>query len=213
MAKKRKPRTSTETEPDNPTPLQIHKRDVETDADARAHTALRPTVQAAITLMDYNKAFGEMSINTLVDDLAKQCMSASDGDLARAEALLVSQAHTLDSIFHKMARAATHAEYLNQMEVNLRLALKAQSQCRATLETLAVIRNPPVVYAKQANVTSGPQQINNGVPSRARENENEQNKLLEEKNASEWLDTGKAATTSRDDSEMEAVGAVDRTQK
>lgn len=40
-----------------------------------------------------------------------------------------------------------------------RMALKAQNQCRMTLETLATIENPPVVFARQANVTTGPQQI------------------------------------------------------
>jgi hypothetical protein len=58
------------------------------------------------------------------------------------------------------------------------MALRAQSQCRATLETLAAIKNPPIVYARQANVTTGPQQINNGVASpRAREIENEQTRF------------------------------------
>jgi hypothetical protein len=45
----------------------------------------------------------------------------------------------------------------------MRLALKAQSQCRATLETLSAIKNPPVVFARQANITNGPQQVNNGT--------------------------------------------------
>jgi hypothetical protein len=41
------------------------------------------------------------------------------------------------------------------------MALRAQSQCRATLETLATVKNPPVVFAKQANIANGPQQVNN----------------------------------------------------
>jgi hypothetical protein len=45
----------------------------------------------------------------------------------------------------------------------LRLALKAQSQSRATVETLATVKNPPVVYAKQANFAAGAQQVNNGI--------------------------------------------------
>jgi hypothetical protein len=45
----------------------------------------------------------------------------------------------------------------------MRLALKAQSQCRATIETLAEIKNPqPVAFVQQADVAHGPQQINNG---------------------------------------------------
>ena len=85
-----------------------------------------------------------------------------------------------DAIFNELARRAAlnMAEYPNATEIYLRLALKAQSQCRATLETLAAIKNPPIVYARQANVTTGPQQVNNGmpVPSRAREIEIEQSK-------------------------------------
>jgi hypothetical protein len=32
---------------------------------------------------------------------------------------------------------------------------------RMTLESLATIKNPPVVYARQANIAHGPQQVNN----------------------------------------------------
>jgi hypothetical protein len=53
-------------------------------------------------------------------------------------------------------------------ESYFKMALKAQNQCRMTLETLSNIKNPPVVYAKQANIANGPQQVNNG-PTRARE--------------------------------------------
>lgn len=40
---------------------------------------------------------------------------------------------------------------------------KCSTQCRATLETLAEIKNPrPVVFVRQANIANGPQQVNNG---------------------------------------------------
>ena len=46
----------------------------------------------------------------------------------------------------------------------LRSDLKAQAQCRATLEALAEIKNPhPVAFVKQANISSGHQQVNNGM--------------------------------------------------
>jgi hypothetical protein len=38
----------------------------------------------------------------------------------------------------------------------MHLALKAQGQCRATLETLATIKSPPMVIARQANIAHGP---------------------------------------------------------
>ncbi len=91
--------------------------------------------------MNYNKEFGEMSINTLVADLGKLCELANNGDLSRAEALLTAQAHTLDAIFNNLGRrAALNAgEYMGACETYLRLALKAQSQCRATLEAMGAI--------------------------------------------------------------------------
>jgi len=62
--------------------------------------------------------------------------------------------------------------YVPVAEPYLRLALKAQSQSRASIESLAQIKNPPVVYARQAYLANGPQQVNNGVAApRAPENE------------------------------------------
>jgi len=76
--------------------------------------------------MEFNKGFGEMAINTLVTDLSKQCDLASEGDLARGEALLMAQAHTLDALFNNLARraAANIGEYMNAADTYLRLALE-----------------------------------------------------------------------------------------
>lgn len=55
---------------------------------------------------------------------------------------------------------------LAHYEVFLKLALRAQSQCRATLEILALIKHPqPVAIVKQANIAAGPQQVNNVQPA------------------------------------------------
>ena len=80
------------------------------------------------------------------------------------EAMLYGQAVTLETIFTSLARRATSQEYLKQFQAYLGLALKAQAQCRATLEALAEIKNPrPVAFVKQANISGGHQQVNNGV--------------------------------------------------
>jgi hypothetical protein len=80
--------------------------------------------------------------------------------------MLTSHAHTLDAIFHELiarARGEARAGHLQAAETYMRLALKSQSQCRTTVETLAEIKNPPnVAFVKQANIANGPQQINNG---------------------------------------------------
>ena len=43
----------------------------------------------------------------------------------------------------------------------MRLALKAQSQCRTTIETLTILKNPTTIFARQANIAQGSQQVNN----------------------------------------------------
>lgn len=158
------------------------------DADATqdraagmAKLVLLPSVKGASTIQNYSKGFGEVDFATLMEELITQVKAANEGDLKRAEAMLMVQAHTLDSIFNTLASRAIQSEYMSQLEPYLRLALKAQSQCRATLETLAAIKNPqPVAFVKQANIAHN-QQVNNGVaaPSPARESEKAPNELLE----------------------------------
>ena len=78
--------------------------------------------------------------------------------------MLVAQAHTLDAVFHEtLRRSSNHmtAGYLETAERYIKLGLKAQAQCRATLETLAKIKTPPTLFAQQANIAHGPQQVNN----------------------------------------------------
>jgi hypothetical protein len=66
----------------------------------------------------------------------------SDTPLLLAERILMSQAQSLNAVFCDMAKRANRQEYVANMDKLLRLALKAQSQCRATLETLSNIKNP-----------------------------------------------------------------------
>ena len=64
-------------------------------------------------------------------------------------------------------------------------------------------------YVGQANISNGPQQVNNGS-SRTGKNKKAPIEQLEKKNASEWLDSGKAGATSSVDKKLETVGAFDR---
>ena len=131
-----------------------------------AKVALMPCTNAAAVVAEYAKAFGEQDVQTLMEQLRPHMKSVNNGDLQHCEAMLVGQAHALQSIFMNLSRRAINQEYLKQYEMYLRLALKAQNQSRMTLETLAKIKNPPVVFAKQANINqgSGNQQVNNGTP-------------------------------------------------
>lgn len=87
-----------------------------------------------------------------------------------------------------LALKASSQEYLKNYGLFMNLALKAQSQSRATIQALTELKYPKqVAFVKQANISHGHQQINNGdnphaSPARAHahaeENPNQPNKLL-----------------------------------
>lgn len=179
----------------------------------KARNVLAPIIRGAVTAQAFSAVYGEIDLQALVDELGTQSEKVRGSDLSRAESLLITQAHTLDAIFNELARRAAMnmGEYIKTTDTYLRLALKAQSQCRTTLETLATIKNPPVIFAKQANISNGPQQVNNGTPSAvAREEKTiEQNELLEAQHG-QRLDTGTTGAAIGADKELETVGAIDR---
>lgn len=110
--------------------------------------------------------FERQSLADCVTVLRDNAEAVKRGDMGAAEARLSMHATALDSIFTAMAAraAANVGHYPETAERYLRIALKAQNQCRMTLETLAAIKNPPVVYARQANINNGgQQQVNNGA--------------------------------------------------
>lgn len=103
------------------------------------------------------------------------------GDMGQAEAMLTAQAVVLQSMFMAFsAKASAHlGPPTDALERYMRLAFKAQNQSRMTLETLATIKNPPVVFARQANIAHGPQQVNNGKVAPAGKMSAVQNELQE----------------------------------
>jgi hypothetical protein len=188
----------------------------EDEAVVIARTMWRPEVGAAVTLAQYAKADGDLELQALVEALAEATRASNKGDLSLGEAMLTAHARVLDTIFNTLARRAglNMGLHLDAMESYMKLALRAQNQCRVALEALAVIKNPPLVgYARQANIARY-QQVNNAPAgdnetSHGQENPNLQNKLLERKDG-ERLDTGAAETASGLDSDLETVGAVHR---
>ena len=128
------------------------------------------------------------------------------------EAMLYGQAMALETLFTTLMRKAALQEYMANMQTYLSLALKAQAQCRSTLEALAEIKNPrQVSIVKQANISGGHQQINNGQGESAREISGPvQNGLLGAPHGIE-LDTRAPSTAGVTDRHLEAVGAVHRT--
>jgi hypothetical protein len=71
-----------------------------------AEAALRPSVQGAASLRQWNPVSQDVDLGKLVVALQEQATLASSGPLARSEAMLVIQAHTLDAIFNTLTRRA-----------------------------------------------------------------------------------------------------------
>ena len=159
-----------------------------------ADVATGGIVNSAGVVSNFSKDYlGEISLTDCMDALTERADSVHGGDLKDLEVMLTSQAIALDSIFTALAlRAKSNmGEYINATDKYLRLALKAQSQCRTTLQTLAEIKNPkPYIQNNRAQY----QQVNNGAApthdsnetstrtrARARENEKGANELLEDK--------------------------------
>ena len=130
------------------------------------HAATVPEVQAAAAMEQWAKhAFAEVDLLALTEKIREQTDAMHKGDMKDIESMLFAQSLTLQATFTALSRraAANSGEHMVATETYLRMALKAQSQCRATLETLADIKNPrPMAFVKQANIANGPQQINNG---------------------------------------------------
>jgi hypothetical protein len=193
----------------NPNLIEIHCKEEDSTEKIVAQTYLKPSVLAAKSIKDYYKDADQMNINALIEELLVQTKDVNNGDLHRPEAMLIAQAHTLDSLFHEMIKRFRLTSDKNFLvsEKYMRLALKAQSQCRTTLEALAEIKNPkPYIQNNKAQY----QQVNNGITEpRAHEKKlKTPNELLEDKtHEQEWLDTGTPETTSRNDKKLETLEA------
>jgi len=91
-------------------------------------------------------------------------------DMSRPEAILSAQAASLQSIYVRLSMQAFGQESLQWTHVLMAMPLKAQAQCRCTLEALNEIKFPKsATFVKQANVANQ-QQVNNGIPVHVEKN-------------------------------------------
>lgn len=203
-----------------PNVLQITGEKGKTRARMIAEMGFSPCGANASTARTYAKDFaGELPITDAVEVLRMKAAKVQRGDMSEVEATLTAQAVALDAIFNGLAQRAANnmGQYMGACETYLRLVLKAQAQCRATLETLAEVKNPkPPTFVRQQNVAYQ-QQVNNGdlrnephdAPARTEKTIDSTNELLEAQHG-ERLDNGTAGTAGGLDPAMATVEAVDR---
>lgn len=205
--------------------LVLTARPDETEAQTMARAALRPSVNAASVIQAYqgNLMGNDVDLQAMVEGLQATVKDVQGGELGRLEAMLISQATALQTMFTSLARRASHQEQLKHYGVFMGLALKAQAQSRATISALVDLKYPrQATFVKQANIAHGPQQVNNGAGpnggfqtpgarahAHAEETKPEHPELLEPHHGKR-LDTGTTSATSRADPNMETLGEVHR---
>ena len=192
----------------------IDRGDLTDEAERiKAEMLLSPEMMAldiamsSIPGIEESKLWSDSSSHIMAE-LQTKSAAVNSGDLRHVEGMLINQAIALQHIFLRMTVRGIHQAKMEHIDGFMRLALKAQNQSRATLETLASMRTPPVVYAKQANINHGNQQVNNGVsitPSSDEKIINPHNELLKEAGY-ERMDTGAATAAIVKNSAMETVG-------
>lgn len=200
-----------------------------TTAD-KARMAVKPSMNGAAVIQAYqgNIMGKDADINALIERLRDTFTEVNGGDLHNLEAMLISQATALQTIFTSLARRAQEQEYQKNLEAFLGLALKAQAQSRATISALVDLKYPrQATFVKQANIANGPQQVNNGgaagaVPAQyaqahahAEKSAPEQNKLLEADHGQPGgrMDTRAAQAAERSHQAVETVEPVHRAKK
>lgn len=181
-----------------------------------------PAVLGACVVNTYNrinKGNGQApdfkeTMQAIMADIAK----VNRGDLSDIEAMLTGQAVMLQGMFAEMALRAAEQTQLKHYQAFFSMAMKAQAQSRSTIQALVELKYPrQVVITKQANISHGHQQVNNGQLSgqyaharpHAQEIPIESNELLEVGNdtTGERLDTRATQSAIREDQAMATVAA------
>lgn len=198
--------------------MQLVLQEGQTQDRAVAEAALCPEVTNASTAADYSQGlFSDIHLQDCVEVMQADIKAVNGGNLDKLEGMLTGQAEALNAMFNNFAKRAIHADVMPKLETYFRLALKAQAQCRATVEAIAEIKFPKsAMFIRQANIAHQQQVNNERTNSRSstcthahEKNITSANELLKEPTY-EALDARGTRTASGINPMLEAVGTVDR---
>ncbi|MDH0624536.1 hypothetical protein N5E31_18945 [Pseudomonas chengduensis] len=194
--------------------LQIELRHGEATERALARTVTSPECLSA-SVLTICQNIQHTQINEMIAELKQQTAAVQSNDLSRAEGMLIAQAHTLDGLFARLTSNALTSTNMDKLERYMKLALKAQNQARATLQTLGELKAPKqVAFVKQANIGNQVQVNNGGSParSRAKKKPKAPNELLEVEHG-ERLDGRTAGAAGGADTPMATLETQHRAEK
>lgn len=161
-----------------PPPANPHHVELVNDgrpvAEQKADSILSPiTTNALISMNALRQSIPKedqeaIGIGAFDRALRSKVAAVVGGDMKEIEAVLASNVFSLNALFAQLTTRAqlNMGEHYQAAEAYLRMAFRAQSQCRSSAEALGEMKNPRPVYInpKQVNVAAGPQQVNNGPP-------------------------------------------------
>lgn len=132
--------------------LVVSRNAEETPAGPLAELVVNGLAVNAVTAVRFSKrSFHDVDLTECLAKLNAAVERVHSGDLRDTEALLTAQAMTLNTIFGHLADRAAKAEHIDHLDRYLRLALKAQGQCRATLDTF----RPQAALSAIGHLTKG----------------------------------------------------------
>jgi len=170
-----------------------------------AEAATSPEIQSALSIGKIRRT-SEGTTSALIEEMKSQIQQIKAGDLSRIEAMLLAQAQTLDAVFYELMSQSFSPTNL-QWEEKMRLALKAQSQSRSTLQSLIEAKAPrQVAFVQQANIGHAVQ-VNNQLAEK--KIESQPNELLEVLHG-ERLDTRAQGAAIGLDPELAAMEPLNR---
>ena len=184
------------------------KQDKQSDNEHYAKISLSASFMSAAISDSFTSALlPDAKLADVANALRDKVTTIQNGDMKPIEAMLIGQAQALQTMFVTLGRKAVAQTQLPHYTAFMNMALKAQSQSRATIQALTELKYPKqATFVKQANITTGNQQVNNGLldPSHAKEKTIQSNELLENQK-DEWLDSGAKGTASGINQDMAAV--------
>lgn len=148
---------------DEPGQMTVTSRKDVSDGRVMADLILSPVARhAALASESGARGFGgKPPAMDAYESLSSRIDKAATGDMEDASRTLAAQAATLDALFTEMARRSRDnmGSYFDAAERYMRLALKAQSNCRTTLEALAKLHQPREQTVRHVHVNEGGQAV------------------------------------------------------
>lgn len=212
-------KTSIKTDPPpskDPQALTLDGKKGDTIQQVKAKAATKASINAGLVINAFqgNIMGKDVDICELIDDVRAKFTEVNGGDMSNMENMLVGQATALQTMFTSLSQRAVAQENMKHYQTFMVLALRAQAQSRATISALVDLKYPKqaATFVKQANISNGHQQVNNGVNpeqyaqahASAEDFQSTPNKLLEADHG-QRLDIGAAQAASRVN---QAVGTV-----